>query len=301
MAAASSFPLASGERLLPGTHERVWLVVGVILTALVGNRFNVAVLGWFAAVPWLVYLRRTSGWKSRAICALAVQLGTFFQVLKIVTEHRSRWRTATVSVGGLVLSAHIFGAFRLYRPLPGPLVTVATVSTDIGLGADGTLPSPEEVATANDALFSRSRTAMQRGAELVVWNEGSTVVEASREEAFLAREHAIGGAGVVVVPSSDWRGIDPYHTQMARVRGIEGGFSVVRSVRWATSGAFDALGRTRGTSSYFEGERLMIARVPVTQIPTLYTHIGDALPFAALGILLASGWAFARSRRAGER
>jgi len=36
----------------------------------------------------------------------------------------------------------------------------------------------------------------------------------------IAREHARGGADLVVVPSSDWRGIDPVHTFMARVRAV---------------------------------------------------------------------------------
>jgi apolipoprotein N-acyltransferase len=60
------------------------------------------------------------------------------------------------------------------------------------------------------------------------------------------RWHARQGAELVVLPSSDWRGIDPAHTLMTRVRAIEGGFSLVRSARWAASGAFDARGRVRG-------------------------------------------------------
>ncbi|MBZ0231705.1 MAG: hypothetical protein K8M05_05095, partial [Deltaproteobacteria bacterium] len=61
----------------------------------------------------------------------------------------------------------------------------------------------------------------------------------------MAREHARAGAELVVVPSSDWRGIDPVHTFMARIRAIEGGFSLVRAARWSASGAFDAHGRVR--------------------------------------------------------
>ena len=53
----------------------------------------------------------------------------------------------------------------------------------------------------------------------------------------MARSHSVLGAELVVVPSSDWAGIDPYHTQMARVRAIEGGFTVFRPVRWASSAA----------------------------------------------------------------
>ncbi len=41
----------------------------------------------------------------------------------------------------------------------------------------------------------------------------------------------------------------------------------------------------------------MIARVPAVQIPTLYTRIGDVLPLASFGVLLASLWALIRRRR----
>jgi apolipoprotein N-acyltransferase len=101
-----------------------------------------------------------------------------------------------------------------------------------------------------------------------------------------------------VVPASDWRGIDPYHTQMARIRAIEGGFSVVRPVRWATSGAFDAYGRQRAAMSHFEeNERVMLATVPTTPAPTLYASIGDSAAMLYLLILIGALAAGFRRRR----
>mmetsp|Transcript_59901 Transcript_59901/g.177593 ORF Transcript_59901/g.177593 Transcript_59901/m.177593 type:complete len:535 (-) Transcript_59901:130-1734(-) len=110
--------------------------------------------------------------------------------------------------------------------------------------------------------------------------------------------HARGGAGVAVVPASDWKGIDPYHTAMASVRGIEGGFSVVRSVRTGASAAYDPYGRTLASSSWFDdGRRIMTARVPVAPLPTLYSRIGDAFPCTCLGfLLLATGLVVVRRR-----
>jgi apolipoprotein N-acyltransferase len=113
----------------------------------------------------------------------------------------------------------------------------------------------------------------------------------------LAREHARGGADLVVVPSSDWRGIDPVHTFMARVRGIENGFALVRSVRWAPSGAFDAHGRTRGfMTAIDDNDGVMVARLPVGRIPTLAASIGD-LPvgLAAAMLLVLLGLAVRQS------
>lgn len=113
----------------------------------------------------------------------------------------------------------------------------------------------------------------------------------------MALEHARLGAGLVVVPSSDWKGIDPYHTHMARIRAIEGGFSLLRPVRWATSGAFDAYGRTRATLPAFESnDRILRATLPVEPVATLYSRIGDTPVLAYALILLLAGLAARRKR-----
>lgn len=114
----------------------------------------------------------------------------------------------------------------------------------------------------------------------------------------MAREHARAGAELVVVPSSDWRGIDPVHTFMARVRGIEGGFSIVRSARWSASGAFDAHGRVRAwMPAIDDNDGVMIARVPVGRTPTIAAVIGDAPVVLAACILLSLlGLAIVRRR-----
>lgn len=114
--------------------------------------------------------------------------------------------------------------------------------------------------------------------------------------------HARAAAGIVAVPSSDWRGIDPYHTQMARVRAIEGGFSVVRPVRWATSGAFDAFGRQRAAMSHFEeNDRIMMATVPTRRMPTLYASIGDSVALLYVGVVVGAAVAGLRRGFENER
>lgn len=113
----------------------------------------------------------------------------------------------------------------------------------------------------------------------------------------IARRHGQLGAGLVVVPSSDWRGIDPYHTELARVGAIAGGFALVRPVRWATSAVFDAYGRTRATLSVREdNDRVLVAAVPVTPVDTWYARWGDG-PLLIVN-LLALAWVIARIRRA---
>jgi apolipoprotein N-acyltransferase len=105
----------------------------------------------------------------------------------------------------------------------------------------------------------------------------------------LAREQSRLGAELVVVPSSDWRGIDPVHTQMASARAVEGGFSLLRSVRWGASGAFDAYGRVRAWMPVTEAnDRVMLASLPIGRVPTLYSVIGDAPIGAAIAFVIVT-------------
>ncbi len=115
----------------------------------------------------------------------------------------------------------------------------------------------------------------------------------------LARTHAALGAELVALPASDWKGIDPDHTLMARVRAIEGGFSLLRSVRWATSAAFDPYGRTLASMSAWENNgHVMLASIPVLRVRTLYSRVGD-LPvlLSSLAILVLALFAPWRARR----
>lgn len=93
----------------------------------------------------------------------------------------------------------------------------------------------------------------------------------------LVLQQARLGIDLAVVPSSDWLGIDPIHTQMAAVRAIEGGFSLLRSTRFGLSAAYDPWGRARGwTSSFDSSERLLLTALPRTGIKTPYVVIGDS-------------------------
>jgi apolipoprotein N-acyltransferase len=104
-------------------------------------------------------------------------------------------------------------------------------------------------------------------------------------------EQAGAAADLVVLPSSDWRGIDPIHAQMAAVRAIEGGYSIVRATRSGLSLAADAYGRVRGWHSAFDvGARTMVADVPARRARTPYAALGDAfgwLNIAASVVALA--------------
>jgi len=106
----------------------------------------------------------------------------------------------------------------------------------------------------------------------------------------LGRELAKKDVDIAVVPSSDWKGIDPIHGQMAMVRAIEGGYSLLRPVRGATSYAFDAYGNVRASMSYFEeNDRIMMASLPTKKIWTLYGVVGDIFPFFLILFMMLIG------------
>ncbi len=116
----------------------------------------------------------------------------------------------------------------------------------------------------------------------------------------LGLAHAALDLDLVVLPASDWRGIDPIHAEMAAIRAIEGGASIVRSTRFGLAAGFDSYGRLRGSLSSFDGpERVLVISLPRRGIATIYGTIGDVFPLGcsvlgmgafALALLLRTRW-----------
>jgi apolipoprotein N-acyltransferase len=99
----------------------------------------------------------------------------------------------------------------------------------------------------------------------------------------IARDNALDGAGLALVPSSDWRGIDPEHGRMALMNAVAVGLPMVRPVRAATSIASDQYGRLLGSlRADSASDGVMVVAVPSERVPTLYTRIGEFVPLLAL-------------------
>ncbi|MCC7246193.1 MAG: apolipoprotein N-acyltransferase [Saprospiraceae bacterium] len=93
---------------------------------------------------------------------------------------------------------------------------------------------------------------------------------------YLARQYGDLKADIVVVPSSDWRGIDPIHTQMAAFRAVEQGHSIIRSTRFGLSAAINPTGKMIAQMSSFDNnDKIMHSWLPVKRHPTLYSILGD--------------------------
>jgi apolipoprotein N-acyltransferase len=92
----------------------------------------------------------------------------------------------------------------------------------------------------------------------------------------LIRQAGQQNADILLLPSGDWKEISPYHAQMASVRAIENGFSLVRPVSNAQTFATDCYGRIIGSGNYYDSEeKVVVANVPINHLKTLYVLLGD--------------------------
>jgi apolipoprotein N-acyltransferase len=115
---------------------------------------------------------------------------------------------------------------------------------------------------------------------------------------YLAKDYGELGADMVIVPSSDWRGIDPIHTEMAAFRAVEQGHSVLRSTRFGLSAAITPYGEmVSQMSSFDENDKIMYAQLPTKGVTTLYSLIQDSFVYLCIGFLLTFMAITVRSRK----
>ena len=93
----------------------------------------------------------------------------------------------------------------------------------------------------------------------------------------------------MLVPSNDWREIDPWHSHMARFRAVEQGFNMVRHVSNGLSLATDYQGRVLASMDHFAtDQRVMVAYVPTQGARTVYSRVGDLFAWLCIAVLVAA-------------
>ena len=279
----------------------------------------------------------------------------------IASKERKNLHKMAVGFATIFLLFYIYGVVRIANGInPSTQIVVSAISSELDLS--GGLPTKEQREKNSERLFRKTEIAIARGAKLIAWSEGATVVAADEREIFrkrlkklslennvsivasyivpieglkkfenkylfisrgkildeyyklhpapgegslkgenlakvlnidgvkisgaicydfdfpsLSRALAKGDPGLIVVPSSDWRGIDNIHAQQAMLRAIEGGFSLLRPVSGATTYAYDAYGNIRASMNFFEkSDHIMVASLPTQRLETLYSKIGDS-------------------------
>ena len=115
------------------------------------------------------------------------------------------------------------------------------------------------------------------------------------------RRYAAAGARIVFVPAWDFVDDGPLHARMATVRGVEGGFAVVRSAQEGLVTISDHMGRTLATRMSSESrDVLLVGDVPLGPSRTLYSLAGDWFGVTSLTLtLVIVGIATMRARSRG--
>jgi apolipoprotein N-acyltransferase len=100
----------------------------------------------------------------------------------------------------------------------------------------------------------------------------------------LLRQASRKRIGLIVGPSADWPAITPLHANMAILRSIESGFSLLRPTSSGRSIATDTRGRTLAAVDY--ADDAMVAYVRAMPVRTVYGAIGDLFAWLCLGTLI---------------
>lgn len=110
----------------------------------------------------------------------------------------------------------------------------------------------------------------------------------------LMRQAGALQTGIMLSPASDWRGIDPRHTEIASFRAIEQGFNLVRQANNGSSAAYDYQGHRLASMDEFQSADLTLtSQVPTLGVRTLYSRLGDWFAWlccGALPFLLVRAW-----------
>lgn len=100
---------------------------------------------------------------------------------------------------------------------------------------------------------------------------------------YLAKKNSQAQVDVLCLPASDWRGIDPIHTQMASFRAIEQGHAIIRSTRSGLSAIINPHGEMKAQMSSFDSnDKILVANVSKNKVFTLYSVIGDVLVYLSI-------------------
>lgn len=168
--------------------------------------------------------------------------------------------------------------------LPGPVTKDRKLIENkiVTVGPDGTIkniffknkPVPGEPSVPGDGKVPVVETEFGRLAVSICYDADFPA---------LMRQTGKQQADILFLPSGDWYAIDPYHAQMALLRGIENGCSVVRPARGGSSVASDPYGRLLASTSFYpQGSSFMLTTVSSGSIQTAYGLLGDWLPWLCL-------------------
>lgn len=102
---------------------------------------------------------------------------------------------------------------------------------------------------------------------------------------------AAKGSDIFLAPSSDWKEIDPLHTDMSKFRAIEQGFNFIRQTSFGLSIGTDYTGKIISEMDhYMDSDKVMITNLPTKGVLTPYSIIGDAFIVFCLLLLILTAF-----------
>jgi apolipoprotein N-acyltransferase len=113
------------------------------------------------------------------------------------------------------------------------------------------------------------------------------------------RQAGRNGTDILFSPTLEWRAINPQSVASAVYRAIENGVSILRAADNGLSVAIDPYGRMLAVADHFQAdERTIVAQLPTHGVFTLYSVIGDVVPWvSAAGIVALVIWGVLRKRQ----
>lgn len=182
---------------------------------------------------------------------------------------------------------------------PGPIVQdrVLIENKTILLAPDGTIntvfhknkPVPGELSKPGDGTVPVIATQYGRIAISICYDADfpDLMAQAGRQK-----------ADILLLPSADWKAIDPYHSSMAVIRGIENGCALVRPGRGGTSIMSDPFGRIITSAHFFaKGEAIIIGEIPINHRDTIYSYTTNLLPWLSLILIITLSFIIVRRPR----
>jgi apolipoprotein N-acyltransferase len=154
-----------------------------------------------------------------------------------------------------------------------------------------THPAPGDSEPAGDGLVPTVQTPYGRLSNVICFDADFPAT---------LRQAGQAGADVMLVPSNDWREVDPYHTQVATFRAIENGYSLVRQTSNGLAMTVDYEGNVLASTDFFSSDpQVMVAYVPMQGVRTLYATVGDLFAWLSIaGLVVLIGFAVARKPQA---
>jgi apolipoprotein N-acyltransferase len=115
---------------------------------------------------------------------------------------------------------------------------------------------------------------------------------------WLVRQAGQAQADLLIAPSLDWDSAKTSHAQLASVRAVENGVSLLRPTGDGLSQAVDQQGRVlAAVDSFATHKGVLVTSVPTRGVATIYPVIGDSVAYLCmLGLVVLTGAALARRR-----